>query len=418
MEASQAGHPVYGRTTIGGKTANLPITDLGPAGWTGNAIDVTEGGVGKLGFTTDNFPSGTTGKVAILGGGKGGKESAQERKEKTPAHGRTKLSFEEKVSKLDTRISKAETTGGLKDDRRASVAKLDLMRGRKRYIEKKVRGINKKLKGKLKPPVREKLLQQRESFLGELSSMPGEASGLVENLREAGVGPKGLKRAAKGFGIGIWGSDKPTAKDRADLRLAKAEATPGREDDIKPLEDLRDIAKQQLKAAKKTGDPRKIAEATRNLTSAAEALREAIADQPTAADYANRDLAFAQLTDTLDDDKAAWEKIIQNDEQALREAEATPDPRDDIEAANDLHDHREALKALNATITEQNDLLRQREDFEKERLAVDKHLASLAETQGPAVLSSLFALIDGAIGGPTQRRIGLPATPGTAAAYR
>lgn len=71
MELSRAGHPVFARVSIGGKTANLPITDLGPAGWTGNAIDVTEGGVRKLGFTTSTFPSGTTGKAVILGGGSG-----------------------------------------------------------------------------------------------------------------------------------------------------------------------------------------------------------------------------------------------------------------------------------------------------------------------------------------------------------
>src|SRR5262249_11852279 len=35
MAQSRAGHPHYARVSIGGKTANLPITDLGPAGWTG-----------------------------------------------------------------------------------------------------------------------------------------------------------------------------------------------------------------------------------------------------------------------------------------------------------------------------------------------------------------------------------------------
>lgn len=69
MEASKDGHPVFARVSVGGKSANLPITDLGPASWTGNSIDVTEGGVRKLGFTTENFPSGTVGKAVILGAG-------------------------------------------------------------------------------------------------------------------------------------------------------------------------------------------------------------------------------------------------------------------------------------------------------------------------------------------------------------
>ena len=66
MRRSLAGHPVFARVSVGGKSANLPITDKGPAGWTGNAIDVTQGGVGKLGFSTSNFPSGTVGTAEIL----------------------------------------------------------------------------------------------------------------------------------------------------------------------------------------------------------------------------------------------------------------------------------------------------------------------------------------------------------------
>ncbi|HVV74190.1 MAG TPA: hypothetical protein VHI52_22320, partial [Verrucomicrobiae bacterium] len=48
MEQSRAGHPVYAKVSVDGHSANLPIIDLGPAGFTGRAIDVTEGGVKKL----------------------------------------------------------------------------------------------------------------------------------------------------------------------------------------------------------------------------------------------------------------------------------------------------------------------------------------------------------------------------------
>lgn len=69
MEQSKAGHPVFASVAIGSHKANLPIIDLGPAASTGRAIDVTQGGVGKLGFDTSNFPTDTFGTATILGGG-------------------------------------------------------------------------------------------------------------------------------------------------------------------------------------------------------------------------------------------------------------------------------------------------------------------------------------------------------------
>ncbi|HET9197647.1 MAG TPA: NlpC/P60 family protein, partial [Solirubrobacterales bacterium] len=72
MAAAAGGHPVYGRTTIAGHTANLPIIDLGPSGFTGRAIDVTEGGVKKLGLDPASFPTDSIGKVRILARRRGG----------------------------------------------------------------------------------------------------------------------------------------------------------------------------------------------------------------------------------------------------------------------------------------------------------------------------------------------------------
>lgn len=69
MADSLAGHPDYIRLTIQGHTAVLPITDLGPAGFTHRAIDVTEGGVRKLGISTGAFPTDAIGKAAFLQGG-------------------------------------------------------------------------------------------------------------------------------------------------------------------------------------------------------------------------------------------------------------------------------------------------------------------------------------------------------------
>lgn len=334
-----------------------------------------------------------------------------------PVHGRSKLNYEEKITKLDARIARAETTAGLRDDRRTATAKLELLRGRKQHLSKQIAKITKQLRGKLKPAERERLLDQRASMLSELAGIPGDASSLVETLREAGVGPKRLKRLVRGLGIGIADltAEKPTARDRADLQLARAEMTPDKADDLAALQKLVDVSKQELAQAKKKGNPKDIADATRNLKEAADALRDAT---PTAADFANRDLALAQLTETLDDDRAALQELERIAQQELDAALATADPRDDIEAANNLKSHRDALRSLDETIQQQNEILRQREEFEKERLALDRKLVALAERQGPAFMAAFAAWIDGAIGGPVQRRTGLPGTPGVVAGYQ
>ena len=51
---------------LGGKQAVLPVLDMGPAGWTGNAIDVDRAGVGRLGYSTSSFPSGTIGTAQAI----------------------------------------------------------------------------------------------------------------------------------------------------------------------------------------------------------------------------------------------------------------------------------------------------------------------------------------------------------------
>jgi hypothetical protein len=50
---------------IDGHTAILPVTELGPAGFTGRAIDVTEGGVGALGLT-GAFPTDAIGTAQLV----------------------------------------------------------------------------------------------------------------------------------------------------------------------------------------------------------------------------------------------------------------------------------------------------------------------------------------------------------------
>ncbi len=133
-------------------------------------------------------------------------------------------------------------------------------------------------------------------------------------------------------------------------------------------------------------------------------------DVPTAMDFASRDLALAELTPGLEDDQAARRRMLQIAEEQLAVALQTADPRDDIEAAQNVKALREAVEA-------NNEILRQREEFEKERLALDKRLANLAETQGPAFMAAFVSWIDGAIGGPVMGRSQL-ATAGVSAGYQ
>jgi hypothetical protein len=132
-------------------------------------------------------------------------------------------------------------------------------------------------------------------------------------------------------------------------------------------------------------------------------------EPPTEKDYAERELALAELTPDTADDEAARRKLLAIAEGNLKKAEATADPRDDIEAAQEVKALREAIEA-------NNELQQQREAFEKERLENDKRLADLAEKEGPAVMSALAGWADGAIGGPLQTRSRL-ATPGVNADY-
>ncbi|HET9198226.1 MAG TPA: hypothetical protein VFN92_08250, partial [Solirubrobacterales bacterium] len=131
---------------------------------------------------------------------------------------------------------------------------------------------------------------------------------------------------------------------------------------------------------------------------------------PTAMDYMNRDLALAELTPDLADDRAVRERMLKVAEEQLTAALATADPRDDIEAAQQVKALREAVNGL-------NEVLQQREAFEKERLEVDKRLMHLAESQGPALFAAVLSWVDGAIGGPLQNRDRL-ATAGSSAAYQ
>lgn len=124
---------------------------------------------------------------------------------------------------------------------------------------------------------------------------------------------------------------------------------------------------------------------------------------PTAQDFGNRDLALAQLTDTLDDDLAALRTLEGLAQQQLDAALLTADPRDDIEAAGLLRGIRDQIKGLDDTIARQ-------QEAERERLQILKQLgdelkrqndfaASVVAITGREAVRALADMISGEIVG-------------------
>jgi TP901 family phage tail tape measure protein len=230
-DASLAGHPVFARVTIAGHAANLPITDMGPAASTGRAIDVTEGGVRKLGFTTSNFPTDATGKAVIMGaggaaGGKSKKERAEERRAaiKAAAIGPGKaiwanplkptplpksaaglsptikgmlkapgLTYSGKVGISELALSQAEDTKTHADDEAALNYQESLFLRRQKQIKAKLAQVLKKLKVVRNPAEQKKLLGQAAHLREELGGVQGSLSG-VRSTR------KGLSESEGGEG--------------------------------------------------------------------------------------------------------------------------------------------------------------------------------------------------------------------------
>ena len=457
VSSSKPGIAIYDRSTlgdwfevtIGGHTALLRQTDIGPAPSTGRKIDVTGAGAEKLGISPLGFPTDSSGTAVDLGsslekakeqlagtgkptGGSGagktltphfglqghvGKGHAPKPTARTavsipplghspllpaakelPAGVKSELrapglTYEGKVAIGERAVQQAEGTEEFQDDLKALRYQEQLYKRREKQLQARL----KKVRGELKK--RQSGKQRRRSL--------AQARGLEESLRDVRSSVSGTHDQIE--------EAKPTERDYADLQLARAESTSGKQDDIEALKHLEDLAKKELERAERSGDPREVAEATRNLTQAAEALKEAT---PTEEDFASRDLALAELTETLADDKSALEHLRDLAQQQLDAALQTPDPRDDIEAANRVKSITDSLKSLDETIQQQNELLQQKEQFEKERLDMDKRLAGLAEAQGPAFLANFAAWLDGAIGGPVSRGMTLPTTPGVNAGYK
>lgn len=66
VASAAAGRPVMFRVTISGRTAVMPVIDLGPAGWVNRAIDVSGPGVDLLGLSRSAFPTDSIGRAKLI----------------------------------------------------------------------------------------------------------------------------------------------------------------------------------------------------------------------------------------------------------------------------------------------------------------------------------------------------------------
>jgi cell wall-associated NlpC family hydrolase/phage-related protein len=137
-------------------------------------------------------------------------------------------------------------------------------------------------------------------------------------------------------------------------------------------------------------------------------------EAPTATDFANRDLALAELTAGTEDDKAALEALKGIAKQQLDVALTTADPRDDIEAANNLKSVTQALENLDQTMKES--LEQQLALVKQKNEEMQKTLAG-SQSQYGVLAQAITAVVSGQIGGQVGLGFQTPSVAGSLASY-
>jgi len=307
-------------------------------------------------------------------------------------------SFELNSAFADVGVAQAATTATTNDDQIA-------LANQKSVVDKRIKTIKKALKKRgLKPSTRLRLTQ-------ELSGLIGTSQGIGTQL-----GDLGKLDPATGQAI----PDPPPAPSWDDYLGAEASSarlTAGLGDDMTSASRMLDTRRAELTNALAGGDPRAIRDAADALKAASDNFDSVVEQmKQEKVDWANADLALAQLTDTLDDDKAALEKKKELDEQALAEAKAANDPRKIAEAAGNLKADTEALKSLTDSIDQSNQLAQERMNLDKQ--IADNQLKLLAMAgQGPEILAAIVAAVSGSIGGKSGLGFQSVGVPGRVATY-
>jgi|GEM_PF-1372195 len=210
----------------------------------------------------------------------------------------------------------------------------------------------------------------------------------------------------------------PTQADYDNAAIAQASLTTDLGDDRAAASAAVQHQQAAYAAALAGGDPRAIGDAATALKQASDNLQsiddqiQALADaeKQKAVDWANADIAMAGLTDSLNDDVAAYQKKEKLDEDALLEAQKANDPQKIAQAASDVKADRDAIKQLNDTMTTNNELQQQQIDLQKQIADNQSKILAIAG-QGDAILNAVVAAVSGGIGG----KVGLGTqTPGYA----
>jgi len=216
---------------------------------------------------------------------------------------------------------------------------------RRNAVRQRIQKIRRALKGPLRAGTRLRLTQELAQLVGEDQSLSTDI-----NAGAAGPTPAGL----------------------ATLGIAEATLTPDLGDDLTAAENLLNVRGQELAVARGRGNVDEITQAIDAFRQAGEAvtqLKDAIAAAiPTAFDFNDLAIARASLTDAIDDDIAATEARVALEEERLRQAENTADPRDDIEAIQGLKGARDQLKSFRDAMAQETEERRRQAEIQQ-RLA-------------------------------------------------
>ncbi len=365
MEDARAGHPVYAAVSIAGHSANLPIIDLGPSGFTGRAIDVTEGGVEKLGFTTSNFPTDAVGRALIMtgAGAAEGPSGSSTRKERHDEEKQQAVGPGLAISAAPLHAgSLPKSAHGL-----PSAAKHELRAPGLTYSDKV--GIAKSALSQTKATLAKARQQgeQLRSNAGQLQEQ-GDFGGAEDLFAKADqLEAKAIKEeeAVLDYERDLFeGRRKQVKKLLSQLeKQAKNVPNPAKQKKLlgrmKALREELSSLQSALRGLQGTGA--ELHEASEgfgelhlpegwgaNIGSEVEEKVAAAVQEEKERPRLEAELALAnaELTPDTSDDRAAQERLVQIAEEELWTAKSTPSLLDDIEAAHNLKAAREALEQM------------------------------------------------------------------------
>jgi len=267
--------------------------------------------------------------------------------------------------------------------------------------------------------------------------VPAEAAGLPSQIRDLFKQP-GLSFASK-VGIaeyaassaastreptfdaqGIETSADSHADDKAAARLQKSLAEANKRRLEKRLREIKaQLQKKGLSQKQRNRLLAEQAQLTSNLTATRQGIQgfnETLSagpdapEGPTAMDYASRDLALAELNHDAAGESAARQQMLQIAEGQLAAAQQTADPRDDIEAI-------QQLKAIREAIDNSREHLEELLALQKQQTEERQRALNVSQSQYDVLAQAIAAVVSGQIGGRVGLGFQTPSVAGSLANY-